>query len=68
QGTWVAALLLWKGPAIAYDLGLKRIGLYMDESIFPGMARIARHMDGEVLASNNIMTLNLQVPWPDEKA
>jgi len=63
---WATSLLLWKGPGYAYEQGLVTIGMYMDETIFPGMAKIARHMGGEEFPGTTTMGLKFAVPWHED--
>ena len=65
RGGWATALLLWKGPAYAFEQGLVTIGMYMDETVFPGMAKIARHMGGEEMRPTLTFGLKFAIPWQE---
>ncbi len=63
QSGWATPLLIGHGSKIGYEAGLRTIRLYADETVFPGMARIALRTGGKKIAQTCSLALNLLAPW-----
>ncbi len=66
QSGWATPLLIGHGSKIGYEYGLRTIRLYADETVFPGMARIALRTGGKKVAQTCALALDLSTPWPEK--